>query len=306
MKIDDIIKTNTHNHERIANIFIEIVIQSKFNKYDIIENILKKFADANFNIDIVKILNFDDKLYNNQEIIHIHINRGLLVDIICKYYNILEQCKKFYRFNKNIIHILSRYSNYLYYIFPNVYAKLEVETTFKGTKSSLNNEISLNNAFEFLIKSIINNYIKNNYHFDDKYDKSSMINKFLLFKKTQNGNDPKSMIIIDDKIFDVLINNNLLNDNIKNISLLIGTLIDIFDEHFIIDNNLKYDWKNIIARKLNNFQNQKSGFEYIKYYSQYLRKKYNNINDEPYQVKKYYMRYSDSINDYMIIKGILC
>jgi len=84
LKIDDIIKTNTHNHERIANIFIEIVIQSKFNKYDIIENILKKFADANFNIDIVKILNFDDKLYNNQEIIHIHINRGLLVDIICK------------------------------------------------------------------------------------------------------------------------------------------------------------------------------------------------------------------------------
>jgi len=239
LKIDDIIKTNTHNHERIANIFIEIVIQSKFNKYDIIENILKKFADANFNIDIVKILNFDDKLYNNQEIIHIHINRGLLVDIICKYYNILEQCKKFYRFNKNIIHILSRYSNYLYYIFPNVYAKLEVETTFKGTKSSLNNEISLNNAFEFLIKSIINN----------KYDKSSMINKILLFKKTQNGNDPKSLIIIDDKIFDVLINDNLINHDIKNISLLIGTLIDIFDE--------------------------------------------------PYQIKNYPMRYSDSINDYM-------
>ena len=289
LKIDDIIKTNTHNHERIANIFIEIVIQSKFNKYDIIENILKKFADANFNIDIVKILNFDDKLYNNQEIIHIHINRGLLVDIICKYYNILEQCKNFYRFNKNIIHILSRYSNYLYYIFPNVYAKLEVETTFKGTKSSLNNEISLNNAFEFLIKSIINN----------KYDKSSMINKILLFKKTQNGNEPKSLIIIDDKIFDVLINDNLINHDIKNISLLIGTLIDIFDEHFIIDISLKYDWKNIIARKSNNFQNQKSFFEYIKYYSKYLRKKYHNINDEPYQIKNYPMRYSDGINDYM-------
>ena len=293
LEIDDIIKTNTPIHERIANIFIKIVIQSKFNKYDIIENIIKKFADANFNIDIVKILNFDDKLYNNQEIIHIHINRGLLVDIICKYYNILEQCKNFYKFNKNIIHILSRYSNYLYYIFPNIYDKLEVETTFKGTNPILNN------AFEFLIKSIINNYIKNNYHFDDKYDNSSMINKFLLFKKTQNGNNAKSLIIIDDKIFDVLINNNLLNDNIKNISLLIGTLIDIFDEHFIIDNNLKYDWKNIIARKLNNFQNQKSFFEYIKYYSQYLREKYHNINDEPYEIKKYYMRYSDSINDYM-------
>ena len=244
LKIDDEIKNNINIDNNIANIFIEMVIQSKFKQYEIIENIIKKFADANFNIDIFQLLNIDDKLYNklydkslypkllvedeklNDEI----IIGGLLIDIISKYYNIFEQCKNLYKSNKNKINVFSKYSNYIYYMFPTLYDKLSYK---------LNNDISLNNAFEFLIKSIINN----------KYDKSSMINKILLFKKTQNGNDPKSLIIIDDKIFDVLINDNLINHDIKNISLLIGTLIDIFDE--------------------------------------------------PYQIKNYPMRYSDSINDYM-------
>ena len=301
LKIDDEIKNNINIDNNIANIFIEMVIQSKFKQYEIIENIIKKFADANFNIDIFQLLNIDDKLYNklydkslypkllvedeklNEEI----IIGGLLIDIISKYYNIFEQCKNLYKSNKNKINVFSKYSNYIYYMFPTLYDKLSYQ---------LNNDISLNNAFEFLIKSIVYNYIINNYHFDYKY-----INTILLFKKTQNANDEKSLIIIDDKIFDVLINDNVINDNdiekINNMSLLIGTLIDIFNEHFIIDYKLKYDWKNIIARNIKKVNNGNI-FEYIKYYSQFLRETYHNINDEAYQVKNYPMRYTDSVNDY--------
>ena len=311
LKIDDEIKNNINIDNNIANIFIEMVIQSKFKQYEIIENIIKKFANANFNIDIFQLFHIDDKLYNklydkslypkllvedvklNEEI----VIGGLLIDIISKYYNIFEQCKNLYKSNKNKINVFSRYSNYIYYMFPTLYDKLSYK---------LSNDISLNNAFEFLIKSIVNNYIINNYHFDYKY-----INTILLFKKTQNANDENSLIIIDDKIFDALINyndNDNINDNEKlnNMGLLIGTLIDIFNEHFIIDYNLKYDWKNIIARNIKNIiarnikNNLNNGniFEYIKYYSQFLRDKYYNIYDISYQVKNYPMRYTDSVNDY--------
>jgi hypothetical protein len=293
LKIDDEIKNNLNIDNNIANIFIDIGLKSNFDKYEIIENIIKKFADANFNIDIVELLNLDD---NPKKLLE-NVNRGLLIDIVCKYYNdksFLEQCKKFHRSNKNKINILSRYSNYLYYMFPTLKDKLIYK---------LNNEISLNNAFEFLIKSIVHNYIINNYHFNYKY-----INILLLFKKTQND---KHSIIINNRIFDILINNN---GNPENMCVFIGALIDIFNEHFIIDNNVKYDWTNIVARNIKNVNNVKNIkninnvnninninttiFEYVKYYSDYLRNKYPNINDEKYHYMKYPIRHTDDRYDY--------